>query len=168
MTTPTIKSNRVNWEIKSKRVILIDETGRQLGEFLTRDALQIAESKDLDLMEVNSGETPICKLLDYGKWLYQQKKRHGSGPKKIKTKELQISPVIGENDLNIKVKQARGFLEHGDNVKVTVFFKGRHANHIPLGFSHCAKIIADLSDVARVEQEPKFNSGSILMLLMKK
>ena len=166
--TTEVKGNRVNREIKSNRVILIDETGKQLGEFLTRDALKIASEKGLDLMEVNSGETPVCKILDYGKWVYQQKKRHSNKPRKIKTKEINLSPVIGEHDFNVKMKHAREFLERGDNVKISIVFHGRQNYHPDIGKEQSNKILELLADVSNVESPPKMAGNSIMMLLTKK
>ena len=161
---------RVNDEIRARRVTVVTADGVKLGEYLIGDALRMAEDEGLDLVEVSSdSEKSICKIMDFSKWAYQQKKRQKQNSSDtIQVKEIHLSAAIDEHDINVKVKKAREFLERGDKVKFFLKFKGRETAHIRLGFEKINSIYDKLKDVGTIESEPKMAGAAMLsMTLMK-
>ena len=147
-------------------------TGEQLGIMPTREALRMAEEQHLDLVEVApKAKPPVCRIMDFGKYRYEQQKREKEAKKKQKTidvKEVRLSPNIDTNDLNTKVNAARKFLSKGDRVKVTLRFRGREMAHMA-NSRHVLDDFAELlADVATVEKAPKVEGRSMTMFLTEK
>ncbi len=160
---------RINDRISVDRIRLIDESGEMLGIFATRDALRRAEEAGLDLVEISPmADPPVCKIMDYGKFKYEQQKKANEARKKqkvVEVKELKFRPAIGDHDYNVKIKAARGFLEDGDKVKVTMRFRGRELENKVVAFDLMNRIKSDLADLSKVEMEPKFEGKQMMMVL---
>ncbi len=152
-----------------KEVRLIDSDGAQLGIMEVRRAREIAEQRGLDLVEVSpDAKPPVCKVLDYGKYRFEQAKKIKESKKKQKivlTKEIRLRPKIEEHDYNTKLKQAIGFLQKGNKVKVSVRFRGRELAHTDLGRDIIDRLIQDVSEVGMAEFTPKFESRVIVTVL---
>lgn len=163
---------RINEEIWTPEVRLIDETGRQLGIFSIREALRLAQERDLDLVEVApNASPPVCRLLNYGKFLYERAKKEREARKAQKVteiKEIRMRPKIGEHDINVKLRRVREFLDEGAKVKIRVRFRGREMSYQELGRKLLDDIAARLADVAMVEQEPHMEGPTMLMLVTSK
>ncbi len=151
-----LKANR---EIRAPRVRVISETGEQIGIIPLYEALAKAEEAGLDLVEIVPGANPpVCKIIDYGKYRYDQTKREKENKKsqhQVKVKEIKIKPNIGEHDLNTKINHAREFIEAGNKVKVTCTYKGREMAHPEVGQKHMKKICDTLEKIATPESPPK-------------
>lgn len=160
---------RVNRQIRAPKVRVIDEDGSQLGIITIQEALRRAEDAHLDLVEVAPNATPpVCKVIDYGKFRYDQTKREKESKKTqhvIKVKEVKLKPNIDTHDLQTKMRKAKDFLEDGNKVKVTCTFRGREMAHTEIGFTLIKQVIADLEDVGTVESPPKL-FGRILQLVL--
>ncbi|MGE5405964.1 MAG: translation initiation factor IF-3 [Candidatus Saccharibacteria bacterium] len=163
------KDWRVNEEIRAREVRLIDENGEQAGIVSARDALQMAVEKGMDLVEIAPGaKPPVCRIMDYGKFRYEQSKRDKEARKKqkiITVKEVKMRTRIEDHDFLVKAKNAQKFLEEGDKVKVTIMFKGREISHADLGMILCKKFSETLKNVALVEREPKVEGRNMIMIL---
>ncbi len=148
---------------------VIADDGQQLGIIPTSEALRIAQEKGLDLVEVASGaEPPVCRIMDFGKFKYQQQKKQQEARKKqtvIQLKEIKVRPKTDEHDYLTKLKHIRRFLEAGDRCKVTVFFRGREIVHKDRGLTILNRIVVDLGELAKTEQEPKSEGRTMTMLL---
>jgi len=140
-------------------VRVIGKDGEQLGILDTRQAIQLAESMALDLVEVAAkSDPPVCKIMDYGKYKYQEKKKTQLAKKKqviVEVKEIQIRPKTETHDLEHKARSALGFLEEGNKVKVTVFYRGRELEHIETGWQTLLEFVEKLNDMAVIEANPK-------------
>lgn len=140
-----------------------------IGVVTTREALRQAEEAGLDLVEISpNADPPVCKILDYGKYKYEQQKKASEARKKQKTvevKEIQIRPMIGDHDYDVKLKNAKRFLEDGDKVKVVLRFRGREMAHTEIGMGLLKKMIEDLGSLAKVEFEPKMEGRQVMMVL---
>lgn len=161
------KKTLINNNIKARRIILIDEEGTKLGEFMTRDALDLAKSKNLDLVEVSGGSKPTCKLMNYGKFKYDQKRRQKKQTN-TKTKEIKLGPMTEEHDVMVRIKKAERFLSKGHRVKVTVRFRGREHAHHDIGIEKCRDFAKRLEDVAVVESGPRLSNREVNMFLTPK
>ena len=163
------KNNRINEQIRAPLIRLIDENDEQLGEMSSAEALQMARERELDLVEVAPlAKPPVCKILDYGKFLYRQNKieqKHKRMKKKTEMKTIRLSLRIDEHDLDVKAKQARGFLEEGNSVKVNLMFKGREMAHEDLGMQKVQAFFDRIKDAAAVEAPAKKQGNSINMVL---
>lgn len=150
---------RVNRQIRVPNVRLIDKDGKQRGVVATSEALKMAERENLDLVEVaSSAHPPVCKIIDYGKYRYQQTKKGKESKKsqhQVKIKEIKVKPNTDDHDLNTKLKRAREFIEKGNKVRVTCMFRGREMAHPEVGRRIVKKIIDELSDIAIAEFVPK-------------
>lgn len=149
---------RINEMIRVPQVRVIAEDGAQLGIMPTSEALSAARAADLDLVEVaSSDKPPVCRIMDYGKFKYLQKKKLSkqTAQHQTKIKELRLRPKIGEHDLMVKLKQAREFLAEKDKVTLTVQFKGREMAHVDEGTKVLQNMLAQLDDLAKVETPPK-------------
>ena len=137
-----------------------------------KEALRMAEEKELDLVEISpSANPPVCKIIDYGKYRYEQQKREKESRKKQKTfdiKEVKLRPGIEEHDFNVKFKNAVRFLEDGDKVKVTIMFRGRELSHPELGEVLLNKMAAQLKEMAVVERQPKLEGKNMIMIVAPK
>lgn len=166
------KEMRINEEIKGKDVRLIGPEGEQLGIFSVRDALQMAQEKDIDLVEISpNAKPPVCRIMDYGKFRYEQSKRDKETRKKqkiISVKEVKIRPNIEDHDLNVKTKNAIKFLTEGDKVKVTLMFRGREMAHAELGKQLMSRVAEMTQEVANVERHPKVEGRNMIMILTPK
>lgn len=140
-----------------------------IGVVTTREALRQAGEAGLDLVEISpNADPPVCKILDYGKYKYEQQKKASEARKKqkvVEVKEIQIRPMIGDNDYMVKLKAAKRFLEDGDKVKVVLRFRGREMAHTEIGFGLLKKMIEDLGTSAKVEFEPKMEGRQVMMVL---
>jgi len=155
-----------------KEVRLVSEDGEQLGIIPIRDALMMAEEKGVDLVEVApSAKPPVCRMMDYGKFKFEQSKREKEARKKqkiISIKEVKMRPNIEEHDFQVKAKNARKFLTEGDKLKFTIMFRGRQITHPELGEKLCLKLAAELSDISAVEKSPKVEGRNMVMILVPK
>ncbi len=162
----------VNEQIRLKQVQLIDDEGEKRGVMDTREALEIAYSKNLDLVLVApNGNPPVCKIMNYGKYKFEQSKKEKEAKKKQKiyeVKELRITPNTEEHDFNFKAKNARKFIEDGCKVKITVRFRGRELNYVKQGETILNQFIEELSDVATPEKKPILEGKNMFIILAKK
>ena len=162
----------INRQIRAKEVQLIEDNGEKAGVISLEDALERAESKNLDLVLVApNSNPPVCKIMNYGKYKFEQAKREKEAKKKQKTleiKELRLTPNIEEHDFGFKSKNARKFLTDGNKVKITVRFRGREVNNSKAGEVVLNKFIEELSDIATVEKAPKLEGRNMFTILAKK
>ncbi len=160
---------RVNEEIRVRDARVIDSNGQQLGVMLVKEALRTAAEQGLDLVEVApQARPPVCRIMDYGKYKYEQSKRERDARKKqrvINVKELKIRPGIEEHDFQVKVRNARRFLTDGDKIKLTLMFRGRQITHASLGRNVCLKFYQELESQAVMEREPKVEGRNMIMIL---
>ncbi|HLR23416.1 MAG TPA: translation initiation factor IF-3 [Pseudogracilibacillus sp.] len=159
----------VNETIRAREVRLIDANGDQLGVKSRNEALQIAQTRNLDLVLVAPGaKPPVCRIMDYGKYRFEQQKKEKEARKKqrvINVKEVRFSPAIGEHDFNTKLKNARKFLEKGDKVKASVRFRGRAITHKDLGREVLNRLADEVNDIATIESKPKMEGRQMFMML---
>ncbi|MFA5863873.1 MAG: translation initiation factor IF-3 [Phycisphaerae bacterium] len=163
---------RMNEQIRVPKIRVISETGEQLGVIPTREAIERARSIGLDLMEVAPNENPpVCKIMDYGKYKYQQQKKEHLARKKQhvhEQKELRIRPKTDDHDIEIKLDRAREFLEEGSKVQFTMIFRGRENLHQDIGRETFKEIIVKLDDVAKIERETRSEGRRMIMILAPK
>jgi translation initiation factor IF-3 len=168
----TEKKPRVNDEIKTHEVRLVDADGQQLGVVSIQEAKRLSEEAELDLVEVSpEAKPPVCRIMNYGKYKFQLRKRKASARKKQKQtqiKEIKIRPGTEEADYQVKLRSLMKFLENGDKAKVTVRFRGREMAHPELGMQLVERLKVDLAHHAVIEQYPKFEGRQILMVLAPK
>lgn len=161
-----------NGRIRAKEVQLIDQNGEKLGIMSLRDALNKAEESKLDLVLVAPNvNPPVCKIMNYGKYKFEQAKKEKESKKKQKTfevKEIRVTPNIDSHDFQFKSKNARKFLEAGNKVKVTVRFRGREVNNVKAGEMILNKFIEDLSDISSPEKKPILEGKNMFVILAKK
>ena len=162
----------INEQIRAREVQLISDNGEKLGTLAINKALEIAEEKKLDLVLVSpNSQVPVCKIMNYGKYKFEQSKKEKEAKKKQKvqeTKELRITPNIEEHDFGFKAKNARKFLEDGNKVKITVRFRGRELNNTKMGEEVLNKFIENLADISSVEKSPKLEGKNMFIILAKK
>lgn len=162
----------INEEIRDREVRVIDTNGEQLGVMLTRKALELAEEKGLDLVKiVPNAKPPVCKLIDYDKYRYEQAKREREirkNQKVVSLKEVQLSATIEENDIQTKAKNAIRFLKDGDKVKVSIRFRGRQITHTEIGLQVMQDFVKRVQDVAVVERKPLVEGRHMIMILAPK
>ena len=162
----------INGQIKAKEVQLISDNGEKLGMLPIARALEIAEEKKLDLVLVSpNAQVPVCKIMNYGKYKFEQAKKEKEAKKKQKVfevKEIRVTPNIEEHDFGFKSKNARKFLQDGNKVKITVRFRGREVNNSKAGEMVLNKFIENLEDVSIVEKSPKLEGRNMFTILAKK
>ncbi|MER2025135.1 MAG: translation initiation factor IF-3 [Eubacteriales bacterium] len=162
----------INEQIRDREIRLIGENGEQLGIMPTREAQAMADAAGLDLVKINpKAQPPVCKIIDYGKFRYEQTRREKEARKKQKTvevKEVRMSPNIDSNDLNTKVAAARKFIEKGNKVKVSIRFRGREMAHTAASRPMMEDFAAQLSDIAVVEKPPRMEGRFMTMFLAEK
>ncbi len=162
----------INEQIRDREVRLIGADGEQLGIVSSREAQKIADEAGLDLVKIApNAKPPVCKVIDYGKYRYEQARKEKDAKKKQKTvelKEIRLSPNIEANDLNTKMNAAKKFLAKGNKVKITLRFRGREMDHMNASKHILDDIAENLSDVAVVEKAPKVEGRSIGMVLAEK
>lgn len=162
----------INRQIRAKEVQLIGEQGEKLGIISFNEALEQAEEKNLDLVLVSPNSNPVlCKIMNYGKYKFEQAKKEKEAKKKQKVleiKEIRVTPNIEEHDFGFKSKNARKFLTDGNKVKITVRFRGREVNNSKAGEVVLNKFIENLEDIASVEKPPKLEGRNMFTILAKK
>ena len=173
MAAPPVKDGpRINDEIRAPRVLLIDEHGEKQGEMPLSAALEAAMEAGLDLVEVASGAVPpVVKILDYGKFKYQEQKKKNEARKNqkiVELKEIKLRPMIDTHDYEVKAKAMHRFFEEGDKVKVTLRFRGREMAHQHLGLELLHKVRADFAEIAKVEMEPRLEGKQMTMVMAPK
>ncbi|AMV20309.1 translation initiation factor IF-3 [Planctomyces sp. SH-PL14] len=164
-------SHRINEQIRITPVRVVNQSNDMVGVIPTVDALRMAYDAGLDLVEVAPTERPpVCRILDYGKFKYEQKKKSAKNTKthQVQIKEIRLRPKIGEHDIDFKVKHAREFLAEKDKVKLTIQFRGRENAHHDLGREVLKSMIEKLADVAKVESPPRMEGRSIMAVLTPK
>ena len=172
MEGTAISDLMINEQIRDKEVRLIGEDGEQLGIMSAKEAQKLAEEAGLDLVKIApTAKPPVCKIVDYGKYKYEQTRKEKEAKKKqkvIDVKEIRLSPNIDTNDLNTKVNAARKFLSKGDKVKVTLRFRGREMAHMNSSKHILDDFAEELKDIAVVEKAPKVEGRSMTMFLTEK
>ena len=162
----------INEQIRDKEIRLIGENGEQLGIMSARDAMKMAKEAELDLVKIApAAKPPVCKIIDYGKYRYEQARKEKEAKKKQKTieiKEVRLSPNIEVNDLNTKVGAARKFIEKGNKVKVTLRFRGREMAHMQSSRHILDDFAEQMKDVASVDKPPKIEGRNMTMFLTEK
>ena len=162
----------LNEQIRDKEVRLIGENGEQLGIMSSRDALKLAKEAELDLVKIApNAQPPVCKIIDYGKYRYEQARREKEAKKKqkvIEVKEVRLSPNIDENDLNTKISAARKFIQKGNRVKVTLRFRGREMSHMAQSKHILDEFAEKLADVSVIEKPAKVEGRSLTLILSEK
>jgi translation initiation factor IF-3 len=160
---------RVNEEITSSEVRLVDENGEMVGVVSLKQALERAFAAGLDLVEVSpNADPPVCKILNHGKFKYEEQKRRAEIRKKqkiIEIKEIQLRPGIDKHDFEVKMRSARKFIDEGDKLKVTLRFRGRELSHQELGMEVLNRVKDALQDIAKVEQFPKLEGKRVIMVM---
>ncbi len=164
-----IKDVRVNREIRAKEVRVIDPDGKQLGILPLVEALRAAANAELDLVEVSpKSDPPVCRIMDFGKFKYQQSKKAQEAKKKqavVHLKEVKLRPKTEEHDLEFKLRHIERFLKEGNKTKVTIIFRGREITHAELGKQMMERIIERTKEWGKVEQPPKFEGRNYIMIL---
>ena len=160
---------RVNSEIRASEVLLIDDQGNKMGNVPIADALKLAEERDLDLVEVApQAKPPVCRILDYGKYRFQQQKRDKDARKKQKNqtvKEMKMRPKIDQHDYDFKVKAIKSFLGDGHRVKVSIFFRGREMAFLDRGREVLNRVMSDIEALGKVEMEPRMEGAYMRMMV---
>ena len=168
----TISDLMINEQIRDREVRVVSADGEQLGVMSSRDAMKLAREAELDLVKIApKAQPPVCKIIDYGKYKYEQSRREKEAKKKQKTvevKEVRMSPNIDANDLNTKVNNAKKFILKGNKVKVTLRFRGREMAHVQQSKHILDDFAASLGEIAVVEKAPKVEGRSISMVLAEK
>ncbi len=166
---PSRDGPRVNEDIRVPQVRLIDETGEMQGVMTARDAILRAYAVGLDLLEISpNADPPVVKILDYGKFKYEQQKKKNEAKKKqkvIEIKEIKVRPNIDENDYQVKMRAMKSFIEEGDKVKVTLRFRGREMAHQDIGIKVLERIRNELETATKVEQMPRMENRQMIMVL---
>lgn len=164
--------HQINEEIRDKEVRLIGDDGTQLGIMSSQEALKIAIEKNLDLVKIAPGSNPpVCKVMDYGKYRFEQSKREKESKKNqhvIEIKEIRMSPGIGLNDFNVKLKNGIKFLKDGNRLKVTVRFRGREMTHTDLGLELLNRFAEACDEIAVINKSPKLDGRNMTMFLSPK
>lgn len=163
---------RINQQISVPEVRLIDAEGQQVGIISTREALRAAEESGLDLVEISpTAKPPVCRIMDYGKYLFEVSKKQAEARKKqkqIQVKELKFRPTTEEGDYQVKLRNLIRFLEHGDKVKITLRFRGREVAHQELGMKILERLQQDTGEHGVVEQQAKREGRQLMMVLSPK
>ncbi|MDH5433221.1 MAG: translation initiation factor IF-3 [Gammaproteobacteria bacterium] len=162
----------INEEITAQTVRLIGSSGEAIGVVSIAEAIQTAEAESLDLVEISpNAEPPVCKIMNYGKFIFEQKKAKAAAKKKqtiVHVKEIKFRPGTDIGDYNVKVRKLQEFLEDGDKTKVTVRFRGREMAHRDLGMELLKRVELDLAEVSDVESHPKLEGRQMMMVLAPK
>ena len=162
----------INEQIRDKEIRLIDENGEQLGIVSSREAQKIADERKLDLVKIApTAKPPVCRIMDYGKYKFDQAKKEKEARKKQKTvdvKELRLSPSIDTHDVQVKVKKANEFLKDGDKVKISIRFRGREIGHSKVGMQIMEDFAKATEEFGTVDKQPKMEGKSLVMFLAPK
>ena len=163
---------RINEMIRVREVRLIDDEGNQLGIVATQEALRMAKDRDLDLVEVSpNANPPVCKILDYGKYKFEQEKKLRDSKKNqkvLKLKEIRMQPKIGSGDLDTKAKHIQEFLDEGDKVKVTIRFRGRELAHTELGYDVLNEVLKRLTSAYNIDKPAAMDGRNMSMTIPAK
>ena len=170
MQAPPVKDGpRTNEDIRVPKVLLIDEHGEKQGIMPTSSALEAAQEAGLDLVEVSpTADPPVCKILDYGKFRFQEQKKKNEARKRqkvVELKEIKLRPNIDIHDYEVKARSMHRFFEEGDKVKVTLRFRGRELAHPELGMKLLQKVRGDFEEISKVEYEPRMEGKQMIMIL---
>ena len=177
MKNPNFKNHkkdfhRINTQIKSDEVRVLLDDGEQLGVMKTSEAINIAKDRKMDLVEIApNNKPPVCKIIDYGKFKYQEQKKKNEAKKKqkvIETKEIKIRPGTGEHDYQVKIRSANKFIKEGNRVKFSLRFKGREMEHSNLGIEMLNRVKVDMQELIRVEMEPKIEGRQAFLVIAPK
>ena len=172
ISTTDTKQNRRNNEIRVPRVRVIGSDGEMIGVLTRDEALRMAEEEELDLVEIQpNADPPVCKIMDFGKYKYEEAKRAHEAKQKqkqIQVKEVKLRPGTDENDYQIKLRNLKRFLEEGDKCKVTLRFRGREMAHQEFGLRQLERVKADLEELGQVEQMPKMEGRQMIMIIAPK
>lgn len=164
------KGPRVNNQITSKEIRLIDENGEMVGVVSIQEGLRMAKDAGLDLIEISpNAEPPVCKIFDLGKYRYEMQKKEAAAKKKqkvIETKELKLRPYIEDHDLQVKIRKAREFIEEGDKVRFSMVFRGRENEHREIGMAVIKQAQEALTDIAKAEMGPKFEGNQVILIMV--
>jgi len=163
---------QINEDIRDKEIRLIGEDGAQLGIMSSSDAFKIALEKELDLVKIAPGSNPpVCRIMDYGKYRFEQAKREKEARRNqhiVEVKEIRMSPSIGANDFNVKLKNGQKFLKDGDRLKVTVRFRGREMAHTHIGEDLLTKFAAECAEFGTIDKNPKLEGRFMSLFLTSK
>ncbi|MDO5483457.1 MAG: translation initiation factor IF-3 [Desulfovibrionaceae bacterium] len=169
MPQDTVRRNEM---IRARELRVIGADGEQLGILQRNEAIALAKEAGLDLVEVAAtSEPPVCRIMDYGKFRYEQQKKKQEAKKRqtvVQIKEIKVRPKTDDHDYETKLRHIRRFLEDGDRCKITVFFRGREIVHKDRGLAILERVVQDLAEVAKVEQEPRAEGRTLQMLLVPK
>ena len=173
MQAPPVKDGpRMNQDIRAPRVLLIDQSGEKQGVMPTSSAMEAAEEAGLDLVEiVPNAEPPVCKIMDYGKFRFQEQKKKAEARKRqkvVELKEIKLRPNIDTHDYEVKTKAMHRVFGEGDKVKVTLRFRGREMAHPELGMKLLQKVQEDFDEIAKVEYAPRMEGRQMIMILAPK
>jgi translation initiation factor IF-3 len=173
MQAPPVKDGpRTNQDIRVPRILLIDQNGEKQGIMPIEAALEAAAEAGMDLVEiVPNADPPVCKILDYGKFRFQEQKKKNEARKRqkvVEVKEIKLRPQIDDHDYETKAKAMHRFFEEGDKVKVTLRFRGREMAHPELGMKLLQRVKGDFEPVAKVEYEPRMEGRQMIMILAPK
>ncbi len=164
-----VKRYRINQQIFASPLRVLDGEGKQIDVLSKVDALKLAQEQGLDLVEIaGNAKPPVVKLIDFKKFLYQQEKKKGEEKRKAKsseTKELRLGPFMSDNDLQVVIRRAKGFLEHGDKLRLVVKFRGRAITHPEFGHQVIGKVTEALADISKIDREPKLEGKQLIALL---
>ncbi len=168
----TITELMINEQIRDKEIRLVDENGEQLGIVSSKEAQKIADEKKLDLVKIApTAKPPVCRIMDYGKYKFDQAKKEKEARKKQKTvdvKELRLSPSIDTHDIQVKIKKANEFLKDGDKVKVSIRFRGREIGHSKAGMTIMENFAKATEEFGVIDKQPKMEGKSLVMFLAPK
>ncbi|MCB1506902.1 MAG: translation initiation factor IF-3 [Hyphomicrobiaceae bacterium] len=160
---------RINDAIRVREVRLIDENGQNVGVVARIDAMERANAAGLDLVEISpDAEPPVCKIMDYGKFKFEQQKKAAEARKKqkvVEIKEIKMRPAIDDHDYDVKIRAIKRFFDEGDKVKVTLRFRGREMAHQELGMAVLQRVRAEVEGIAKVESEPRLEGRQMVMVL---
>ncbi|HWW47387.1 MAG TPA: translation initiation factor IF-3 [Xanthobacteraceae bacterium] len=160
---------RINDDIRNLQVQLIDQSGTNVGVVETIEAIRMANEAGMDLVEISpNNNPPVCKIMDYGKYKFAAQKKAAEARKKQKTveiKEIKLRPMIDDHDYDVKLKAMRRFLEEGDKVKITLRYRGREMAHQDIGIKLLNKVKAEVTELAKVEQDARFEGRQVVMVL---
>jgi translation initiation factor IF-3 len=160
---------RINDQITVDRIRLIDAEGEMIGLSTVREGRRLADEAGLDLVEISpAADPPVCKVMDYGKYKYEQQKKANEARKKqkiVEVKELKFRPMIGDHDYQVKIRSAKSFLSEGDKVKITMRFRGRELENKTIAYDLMSRIKTDLAGLGKVEMEPKFEGRQMMMVI---
>jgi translation initiation factor IF-3 len=169
VAAPQKEGPRINREIRAREVQLIDSEGKYHGVVQLPEALTMAETTGLDLVEIAPNSTPpVCKILDYGRFRFAEQKKAAEARKKqkvVEVKEIKLRPGIDDHDYDVKMKAVRRFFEEGDKVKVTLRFRGREIAHQDIGYRLLSRVKAETATLAKVELEPSMEGRQMVMVL---